>query len=308
MLAIVTVLFFLVTFLIAALAVLLAWLTFDRGQSALETPQTLLKEESISTIEIWGSVLERFHFPNMLQRHLDQADLAWSVGRFTILMLLCGSIGFALPLHWKAAYWVAVLSGALMASLPYLYLRRRRAKRLRKFEEAFPDALDSLARALRAGHPFAAGMEILAGESLPPISTEMRKAAIEGNLGTSWEVALQNLAERIPLLEVNMFVSTVQLQSRTGGKLNEVLSTVAETMREATALKGEVRALAAHGRLTGTVLTLLPIAIALIMFVVNPNYLAILFHHPNGKLLIVTAVVCLVVGHLVIRKIVDIQL
>jgi tight adherence protein B len=307
--AIVTILFFLVTFLIAALAVLVAWLALHRGEKvAAETPPTLLKEESISTIGIWGSVLERFDFIDMLQRHLDQADLAWSVGRFTVLMLLCGSIGLALPLHWRAPFWLAAPIGVFTAALPYLYLRKRLAKRFRKFEEAFPDALDSLARAMRAGHPFSVGMEVLANESLPPVSTEMRTTAREANLGTSWDIALQNLSRRVPLLEVNMFVSAVQLQSRTGGKLNEVLSSVAETMREATSLKGEVRAMAAQGRLSGMVLTLLPIVIAIIMFVVNPSYLAILYYHPNGKLMIAAAVVCLVLGHLVIRRIVDIPL
>jgi tight adherence protein B len=312
--AIVTILFFLVTFLIAALAVLLAWLALQRGQSPLESsqtilsPQTLLKEESLSTIEVWASLLKRFDFSELVQRHLDQADLAWSVGRFTLLMLLCGSIGFTLALHWKAPDWLAALIGVFAAALPYFYLRRRRAKRFRRFEEAFPDALDSLARALRAGHPFAAGIEILANESLPPVSTEMRTAAMEANLGTSWEIALENLARRIPLLEVRMFVSALQLQARTGGKLNEVLSNVAETMREATALKGEVRTLAAHGRLTGLVLTFLPVAIAIIMWIVSPSYLAILVHHPNGKFLIAGALICLVLGHLVIRRIVDIQL
>jgi tight adherence protein B len=312
--AIVTILFFLVTFLIAALAVLLAWLALQRGQSPLESsqtilsPQTILKEESLSTIEVWASLLKRFDFSELVQRHLDQADLAWSVGRFTLLMLLCGSIGFTLALHWKAPDWLAALIGVFAAALPYFYLRRRRAKRFRRFEEAFPDALDSLARALRAGHPFAAGIEILANESLPPVSTEMRTAAMEANLGTSWEIALENLARRIPLLEVRMFVSALQLQARTGGKLNEVLSNVAETMREATALKGEVRTLAAHGRLTGLVLTFLPVAIAIIMWIVSPSYLAILVHHPNGKFLIAGALICLVLGHLVIRRIVDIQL
>jgi tight adherence protein B len=305
--AIVTILFFLVTFLVAALAVLLAWLALHRGQSPAEIPQTLLKEESVSTIGIWGSVLERFDFINMLRRHLDQADVAWSVGRFTGLMLLCGSLGLTLPLHWKAPFWVAALVGVFTAAVPYLYLRRRRAKRFRKFEEAFPDALDSLSRAMRAGHPFATGMEILASESVPPVSTEIRTASIEANLGTSWDIALQNLTRRMPLLEVNMFASAVRLQARTGGKLNDVLSSVGETMREATALRGEVRALAAHGRLTGLVLTLLPVVIAIIMLVVNPNYVAILYHHPNGKLMIAAAVICLVLGHLVIRRIVEIQ-
>jgi tight adherence protein B len=112
----------------------------------------------------------------------------------------------------------------------------------------------------------------------------------------------------MPLLEVSMFVSAVQLQNRTGGKLNEVLAKLAENMRESVALKGEVRALAAHGKLTGAVLTVLPIAIAVVMLVVNPSYLAILVNHPDGKYLIAAAVGCLVVAHFLIRRIVDIKI
>ena len=170
------------------------------------------------------------------------------------------------------------------------------------------DALDSLARAMRAGHPFAAGMEIISDECEPPVSTEMRQTAVEGNLGTSWDVALANLGERMPLLEVSMFASAIQLQNRTGGKLNEVLAKMAEDMRDATALKGEVRSLAAHGKLTGAVLTALPLVISGIMMVVNPSYMAVLIYHPYGKYLIAGAVVCLVLAHFVIRRIVDIKL
>ena len=317
MAALITILVFCVTFLVAALAVLVAWLTFERRKpqeaSAPEPPGwssglALFKEESPSTIEVWARLLNHFDFMTLLQSRLEQADVNWSVGRFTSLMLLSGSIGLALPLQWPwVPLWLAAISGVLLACLPYLYILRRRARRFRKFEEGFPDALDSLARALRAGHPFGTGMEILANESAPPVSVEMRKVATEGNLGMSWEVALQNLGRRVPLLEVNMFASAIQLQSRTGGKLNEVLSNLAETMREATALKGEVRALAAHGRLTGTVLTLLPLVIAGIMAVVNPGYLDVLIQNPTGKYMIIAAVSCLIAGHFVIRRLVDIK-
>ncbi|MGI8743484.1 MAG: type II secretion system F family protein [Bryobacteraceae bacterium] len=319
MIALITLLVFLVTFLMAGLAVLVAWLTLHRGKQPLEVllaetldqasgPQ-LFKEHSISTIGVWDSLLQRFDFSDMLQRRLEQAGVSWSVGRFTLLMLLCGTAGFAFVLHWNwAPLWLALLCGFMLTGLPYFYILKKRAKRFFKFEEAFPDALDSLARALRAGHPLSAGMEILANESTPPVSTELRKVAIEGNLGMSWEVALQNLSRRMPLLEVNMFVSAIQLQSRTGGKLNEVLSNLSETMRASTALKGEVRALAAHGKLTGIVLTALPLVIAAIMLVVNPGYLAILLQHPTGKYLIVAAIACLIAGHFVIRRLVDIRI
>jgi tight adherence protein B len=130
---------------------------------------------------------------------------------------------------------------------------------------------------------------------------------VEGNFGTSWEQALGNLSDRVPLLEVSMFAAAVQMQTRTGGKLNEVLAKLAENMREAIALKGEVRALAAHGKMTGMVLTVLPIVIAGIMMVVNPSYLGILIANPYGKYLISAAIICLVLAHFVIRRIVDIK-
>src|ERR1700676_4509603 len=129
-----------------------------------------------------------------------------------------------------------------------------------------------------------------------------------GVMLVSWGVALANLGERMPLLEVSMFASAIQLQNRTGGKLNEVLAKMAEDMREATALKGEVRSLAAHGKLTGAVLTMLPLVISGIMMVVNPSYMAVLIYHPYGKYLIAGAVICLVLAHFVIRRLVDIRL
>src|SRR5581483_2635293 len=170
-----------------------------------------------------------------------------------------------------------------------------------------PDALDSLARSLRAGHPFPAAIEIVSQECEPPVSTEFRQTSAEGNFGTSWPDALANLAARVPLAEVSLFASAVQLQNRTGGKLNEILAKLSENMRESTALKSEVRALAAHGKLTGLVLTILPIAISCVMLVVNPSYMGVLIHHPYGKYLITGAIVCLILAHFVIRRIVDIK-
>ncbi len=317
--ALTAILVFFTTFLAAGLAVLIGWFALQRmGAEALaedvsehlldESPR-VLKDESLSSISIWAKLLQRSDLVKIMRRHLQQADLGWSVGRVTMLMLLSASIALAIAMRFE---WipgiVAVLIAMLVGSLPYLYIVRRRAKRFRQFEENFPDALDSLARALRAGHPFSAGVEIVAQESEPPVSAELRKAAAEANLGASWEQALANLSERIPLLEVNMFAAAVQMQTRTGGKLNEVLAKLAENMREATSLKGEVRALAAHGKMTGAVLTVLPIVIAGMMMVVNPSYLTILVYHPYGKYLICGAILCLVLAHVVIRRIVDIKI
>ncbi len=317
--ALTAILVFLTTFLAAGLAVLIGWFALQRmGAEALaedvsehlldESPR-VLKDESLSSISPWAKLLERSDFVKIMRRHLQQADLGWSVGRVTMLMLLAASIALAIAMREdRIPGIVAVLLAVLVGALPYLYIVRRRAKRFRQFEENFPDALDSLARALRAGHPFAAGMDIVAQECEAPVSIELRKAAAEANLGASWEQALANLSDRVPLLEVSMFAAAVQMQTRTGGKLNEVLSKLAENMREATSLRGEVRALAAHGKMTGAVLTVLPLVIAGIMMIVNPSYLTVLFYHPYGKYLIAGAIICLVLAHVVIRKIVDIKI
>jgi tight adherence protein B len=317
--ALTAILVFFTTFLAAGLAVLIGWFALQRigaeawaenvSEHLLDESPRVLKDEALSTISPWAKLLDRSDFVKIMHRHLNQADLGWSVGRVTMLMLLSGSVALAIAMRFDQLPGIlAVLIASLVAFLPYLYILRRRNKRFRKFEENFPDALDSLARALRAGHPFAAGMEIVAEECEPPVSTELRKAAAEGNLGTSWEQALSNFSERVPLLEVNMFVAAVQMQTRTGGKLNEVLARLAENMREATSLKGEVRALAAHGKMTGAVLTVLPLVIAGMMMVVNPSYLGVLFYHPYGKYMIGGAIVCLVLAHVVIRRIVDIKI
>jgi tight adherence protein B len=319
MLGLTAILVFLTTFLAAGLAVLIGWFALQRmsaeavaerlSDNLLDESPRILKDDSLSTISIWARLLQRSDFIKVMRRHLAQAGLNWSVGRVTLVMLLSASVALAIAMRFDVIPGlVAMLIACAVGILPYLYILRRRAKRFVKFEENFPDALDSLARALRAGHPFAAAMEIVAEESEQPVAAEMRKAAADGNFGTSWDQALANLAERIPLLEVNMFISAVQMQTRTGGKLNEVLAGVAENMRESIALKGEVRALAAHGKLTGLVLTILPIIIAIVMTLVNPTFMAVLFYHPYGKYLIVAAASCLVLAHFIIRKIVDIKI
>jgi tight adherence protein B len=150
-------------------------------------------------------------------------------------------------------------------------------------------------------------MEMISSETLPPVSTEIRRTSAEANLGVGWNKALDDLSRRVPLLEVNLFIAAVQLHARTGGKLSEVMGGLAETMRESVSLQGEVKSLAAHGKLTGAVLTILPIGICIMMLIVSPSYMTVLFNHPWGKNLITAAIVCLVLAQIIIRKIVDIK-
>jgi len=274
------------------------------GLSGFLSP--LLQTERLSTITFWDTILARFDFGAILKANIDQADLRWSVGRVTSMMLLFGVVALAILMR-LVPLWAAFLGAALAMSAPYNYVLRRRNKRFLKFRENFPDVLDSLARALRAGYPLSAAMEMIAAETAPPVSAEMRRTSAEANLGRGWPHALDSLGKRMPLLEVNLFIGAVQLHARTGGKLSEVIGGLAENMRESIALQGEVRAMAAHGKITGAILTILPIGIAIMMMVVSPGYMQVLFNHPMGKNLIGAAIACLVIAHFVIRKLVDIK-
>jgi tight adherence protein B len=229
------------------------------------------------------------------------------VGRVIALMLFSGTAA-GLLLSRIVPGWGAFAGAVGVAFLPYGYILRAREKRFRAFRDAFPDVLDSMARALRAGYPLPAAVDMVAAEAPEPISAELKRASAEANLGMGWARALENLARRVPILEVNIFISAVVLHARTGGKLGEVLTGVAENMREAISLQGEVRALAAHGKLTGAILTVLPVAIAAMMAIFSPGYMLTLYNHPWGKTLIAGAIGCLVLAQVVIRKIVDIKI
>ncbi|MBI3470977.1 MAG: type II secretion system F family protein [Candidatus Solibacter usitatus] len=304
---------FLATFLLAAVAVWVASAVMERQQPAAEGGEengpSLFKEEELSSISIWDNLLARFDFVAGMKKRIAQADLSWTVGRLTSMMLLIGIVALVSlrGFSWLP-FWLAFLLSGLAAMLPYFYVLRRRGRRFAQFEEQFPEALDFLARAMRVGHPIAVSIELLAAENQPPLATEMRIAADERRLGMPLEQALANLARRVPLLNVRLFVAAVVLQSRTGGKLSEVLGQLAETMRESGSLQGEVRALAAHGKMTGSVLTALPIGIAAMMMSVNPGYLGTLTEHEWGKYMIAAAIAALVAAHFIIRKIVDIKL
>lgn len=272
-----------------------------------ETP-LLLQQQLLSSISVWRQLLARFDFVENLKLRISEAGLTWSVGRVTLMMLLLGSIGavIAYAIDWVPLITVPLLGGCA-ALVPYLFILHTRKKRFRKIEEQFPEALDSLSRALRAGHPFGAGMDLVAGEAPEPLAQEIRKACDEWQLGLAWNESLENLARRVPLIEIRLFVAAVVLQSRFGGKLNEILEELAKSIRDSVTLRGDVRAISAQGRMTGTVLTILPIAIAAIMCVTSPSYIGVLWQHPQGKYLIAGAAACLVLGHFSIQRIVNIK-
>jgi tight adherence protein B len=305
------------TFVAAAIAVILAAAFRYRGASAVPEDDSegagmfpaLLKQEQLSTMPVWRQILEYLDWSAFLKDRIEQAGMQWSVGRVTLTMLLLGAVFFALlfDVSW-APTGVAFVAAFAAASLPYWFIDAKRGKRLRKIEEQFPDALDSLARAMRAGHALSGAMMALAGETPAPLGPELRRLADEHRLGLSWELVLEHFAGRIPIHEVRLFAAAIQVQTRTGGKLTEVLERLGINLRETAALRGEIRAISAQGRLTGSILTLMPVFIAGAMYFTNPAYIHVLLDHPYGKTLIWCALGCVATGHFVIQRIVEIRL
>jgi len=312
---------FLILFAATALTASVAWSTLERKRQSLldqrlqrdqallvEADTDLLRKDPTSRVPLYGQLLERFRFTETLRETLAQANLHWSVGLLTASMLVSAflMLNIVIRLQWVPFYLVPP-AVALAGFLPYAYVLRKRNRRLALFEEQFPEALDFLARALRAGHAFSISLELLSEESMDPVSVEFRRAFDEHNLGQSIETALRNLSRRVPLLDVRFFVSAVQLQSRTGGNLTEILLRLAEVIRERFTLRGQVRACSAQGRLTGRVLTILPVVVVVGLMIVNPDYMDGLLKFPYGRHLIGAAVLLQGIAYWVIRRIVDIK-
>lgn len=318
-----TILFFVITFLLAAAAVWAARLLMERAGGETqdaedeatapiflqEEASLLLQDTQVSSISVWAWLLSRFDFIEKLRLLLHQADLRWSAGRVTLTMLLSATCAMAVlnEIRWMP-FWGALLLAALAGTIPYLYVVRRKEIRWRLIEEQFADALESLARAMRAGHPFAGALDNVANQSPNPLGKELKRTFSEGAFGATWDEALNNLCERLPLQEVCMFAAAVQMQTKAGGNLSEVLEKLAENMREGAALRGEVRSLSAQGRTAGYILSALPFAIALFTFMVNPSFLDPLFTEEAGRIALTSSLIGLVLAHFVIRKLVDIKL
>jgi tight adherence protein B len=269
--------------------------TVVRAQPRIAVPQRLAQSQHFRRLELW----------------IRQAGLDWEPGQVLLWALLLAVAGALLGTKLRILMFTlpsVVGMAALMGSLPFLYLWRKRATRLAQFEKQFPEALDFLARAMRAGHAFAASLEMLSKETAPPLGPEFRIVYDEQNLGAPLEVALRRLAERVPLLDVRFFVSAVLLQRQTGGNLAEILRNLARVIRERFQLKGQVRAMSAHGRITAAVLTVLPILTMLGLMLLAPDYLRFMARDPHGKYLILAAVLGQITGYYLMRRITNIRI
>lgn len=271
---------------------------------------SLLKELESDRKSGFASLLTALQFNRHAQQQIQQAGLNWSPMRLVVAMGLVAipglGLGAFLPFLLNAPL-TAIVLGLVFATLPYFYVRKKRKARMDKMEEQFPEALDFLARSMRAGHAFTISMEMLGEDMADPLGQEFRTLFNEQNLGAPLENALQNFNERVPLLDAKFFTSSVMLQKQTGGNLSEILSRLAYVIRERFRLKGQVKAASAHGRLTATILTLLPIGTMACLLLIAPGYLQGMAADPDGKIMIGAAIVAQILGNITIKKIINIK-
>lgn len=243
-----------------------------------------------------------------IDRLLQQAGSNWSVGSFVGLTLLFGVTGFFLArliplLHWGFAALIAMAATVL----PLLYILRKRAKRMFKIIEQLPDALDLISRALKAGHAFPSGLQMVGEETQDPIAGEFRIVHDEINFGVSVPAALTNLANRVPRPDMRHFVIAVLIQRETGGNLTELLANIGTLIRERMKLLMKIQVLSAEGRLSAWILCILPFVLAGIINVINPGFMSVLWTDPMGLKLIYAALIFMVIGALWMRKIIRIR-
>ena len=276
-------------------------------QRAPEEELALLRDEQLSQIPALDDLLRRSSRVAALQKMLVQGGIAMRAGNFLGFSALAGLaatvVAYALSKRVEVA-WVALLVGFL---LPYSYASFRRNQRFEKFEELFPEAIDTLARAVRAGHAFTTALEMITNEVGEPVSGEFRQLYEEQKFGMPVRDALINLTERMPLVDVKFFVTAVMLQRETGGNLAEILDNLSYVIRERFKIQRQVRVYTAQGRLTMALLMGMPPIIVIVMIVLNPSFIRPLFSDPIGHTLLVVGIILQTVGYFVIRKIIRIQ-
>src|SRR5579871_2586250 len=269
---------------------------------------TVIQSQETTKNRLAQMLVEKYQLGPKIEMLLEQAGIRWTAARFVHLTLVAFLVTLGVSWVILPIPKPLVLIPALAASGgPFGYVWFKRKTRLKRFEELFPETLEFISRSMRAGHAFSVSLEMIHREFQEPISGEFRRAFEEHNLGLPIEVALQKLAKRVPSLDVHFFVSAVLLQKRTGGNLAEILDKLAYVIRERFKLRGRIRAISAHGRMTGAALTCIPIAVAVIMFYVNPEYVRFFFTDDVGNIMMGSAIALQLIGYAVMKKIVNIE-
>ena len=270
-------------------------------------PTTIVKHQVKGALPGLDALAGKSSWGHRLNNLINQSGAHIGVSTVVLLSVGCAVATAVLVSALFHLAWAAVPGALAGGALPVLALMRKRSKRLRRFEEQFPEALDLLSRAIRAGHAFTIAMGMVADEAPDPIGPEFRKTFDEQNFGIPLKDALANFAERVPLVDVRFFVTAVLIQRETGGNLSEILDSLSHVVRERFKILRQVRVYTAHGRLTGYVLMALPAALAITLSFINPDHVNLLFEEHLGHMMILAAIVLQVVGYIWISQVVKIE-
>ena len=242
-----------------------------------------------------------------LRSTIHDSGLNITAGTVVLASVFLGLCAGAGAWQFSSRFWIGALAAALAAWLPLAYLRYRGGKRIAQFEEQFPEAIDLMARALRAGHALTTALQMVADEVPDPVGGEFRQLFDEQNYGRSFPDALRAFAARVKVLDARFFATAVLTQRETGGNLSEIFDNLANVIRERFKVKRQVRVISAHGRITGLVLGLLPVAVAGALMVVSPTHLRLLIDDPLGLDMLGAGVTLQIIGVLAIRRIVNVE-
>ena len=264
--------------------------------------------EQLSSVKLVNIVLQRASgVSGPLERLVTQSGLKITVGTLLLAAGFGGCVAYLL-VKWLTYFtYLALATVPLGVMAPFLVVRYFRAKRLEKFEEQFPESIELIARALRAGHAFPTGLQMVADEVPEPVGAEFKLVYDRQSFGMPMADALKGMSERVPVLDARFFVTAVLTQRETGGNLSEVLDNLASVIRDRFKVKRQVRVISAHGRITGWILAALPPCLAVVTIFLNPDFLGTMLGDPLGVRMLISAALMQVMGTLVIRKLVRIE-
>jgi len=276
-----------------------------RGEASLDFK--LIREEVLSSVPLLHRLMMKLSWSGKLKDLIAEAGMKTMPAKILLMTAVLGAAGYVVVGVYFRLGLVGIIVGLLCATIPLDYILFMRNRRLRAFEERFPEALDLLARAVRAGHPFTTGLEMISKESPDPIAGEFRTTFEEQNFGLPLRDALINLAERVPLVDVRFFVTALLVQKETGGNLAEILDELGRVIRDRFRIYREVQIKTAQGRLTAMIMIAMPMVMMGILELMNPTYMAILFRDPLGPIVLGVTAVLQVVGSFILWRIVQIK-
>jgi len=265
----------------------------------------VIKKKQVSSMLWLDALVTKLPRLDAIEKTLQQANSAMPLAVFILFSLTSASVGFAVAALSNTGLVVMVLCTLFGGVLPFLYMRRQRARRFKDFQRQLPDALDLVSRSLRAGHAFSVGMKMVGDEFPDPIGPEFNRAVEEVSYGIEVAESLKNLSTRIDCVDLRFFVTTLIVQRETGGNLAEILESISRLIRQRFELLGKVSALSAEGKLSAMVLVLLPFGIGALLWYLNPAYMTLLVTDPLGKNMLIVSSILMIIGSIMMKKMIN---